>query len=80
MTVARVYRMVRHPGPESELTVTSRCLDGGCAWEAEPAPLPGAGVAGCEAHTAATGHTTFAVRLEFVALVTAETAGEAGGG
>lgn len=80
VTVTPVYRMARHPGPESELTMTARCMDGGCAWEAEPTAWPGGGVSGCEAHTATTGHATFAVRMEYIALVTTEpTAGEGRG-
>lgn len=74
VTVAPVYRMVKHAGPESELTMTARCLDGGCTWEPEPTPGPGTGAVGCAAHTAATGHTTFAVCLEYVAVVTTEAA------
>ncbi|MEU3424150.1 hypothetical protein [Streptomyces gardneri] len=81
MTVVPVYRMVRHGGPESELTMTAHCMDGGCLWESEPTPQPGTGGAvGCEAHTAATGHTTFAVCLEFIALVTTEAMGGEGSG
>lgn len=66
-----VYRMVKHPGRESEVTMTARCLGGGCAWESEPTPadVPSGG---CEAHTVTTGHTVFAVTLEYVALVTRE--------
>ncbi|MFD8010621.1 hypothetical protein [Streptomyces sp. NPDC058955] len=75
MTAVPVYRMARHPGPESELTMTARCMDGGCAWESAPTPRPTAGAAGCVAHSAATGHGTFAVRLEYIALVTAGAAG-----
>ncbi|MFB7353028.1 hypothetical protein [Streptomyces gardneri] len=80
MTVTPVCRMVRHAGPESELTMTARCMDGGCTWESAPTPQPGTGAVGCAAHTAATGHATFAVRLEYIALVTTEAAGEEGSG
>ncbi|MFF6788321.1 hypothetical protein ACFY9C_04525 [Streptomyces filamentosus] len=52
------------------MTVTARCMDGGCTWEAEPAPAERA--VGCESHAAVTGHRTFAVRLEYIALVTSE--------
>ncbi|MFJ5708512.1 hypothetical protein [Streptomyces sp. NPDC093105] len=76
MTVVPVYRMGRHPGPESELTMTARCMDGGCVWESEPTPQPVDGVAGCVTHTAATGHRTFAVCLEYIALVTTGAAGD----
>lgn len=79
-SVTPVYRMVRHPGPECELTMTARCMDGGCAWESEPTPALGTGPLGCEAHTAGTGHATFAVRVEYIALVTTEGASRAGGG
>ncbi|WP_329619935.1 hypothetical protein OG357_04810 [Streptomyces sp. NBC_01255] len=75
-----VYRMGRYPGQESELTMTARCMDGGCAWESEPTPQPGTRAVGCESHTAATGHITFAVRLEYIALVTTEAAGGEGSG
>ncbi|MGW6390438.1 hypothetical protein ACWFR1_08005 [Streptomyces sp. NPDC055103] len=80
VTAVTIYRMDRHPGPESELTMTARCMDGGCAWESEPTSPPGSGAGGCESHTAATGHTTFAVRLEYIALVTTEAAGGEGTG
>ncbi|NML50280.1 hypothetical protein HHL19_11460 [Streptomyces sp. R302] len=66
-----VYRMAKHPGRESEVTLTARCLAGGCVWESEPTPDDASSV-GCESHTATTGHTTFAVTLEYVALVTRE--------
>ncbi|WP_282692596.1 hypothetical protein [Streptomyces sp. CC208A] len=58
--------------------MTARCMDGGCGWESEPTPQPGSGAAGCASHTAATGHTTFAVCLEYIALVTTEAVGELG--
>ncbi len=77
MSVVPAYRMGPHPGPESEVTMTARCMDGGCVWEAAPTPRPVDGAAGCAAHTAATGHGVFAVRLEYIALVTS---GAAGGG
>ncbi|MFI6422578.1 hypothetical protein ACIBG6_34925 [Streptomyces sp. NPDC050842] len=80
VTAPPVYRLGRHPGPESELTMTARCMNGGCPWESEPTPRPGTGAVGCESHTAATGHTTFGVRLEYIALVTTEAAGEEGSG
>ncbi|MFG2902709.1 hypothetical protein ACGFZH_37230 [Streptomyces zaomyceticus] len=80
VSVATVYRMGRHPGPESEVTMTARCMDGGCAWESEPTPRPWSGAAGFASHTATTGHTTFAVRLEYIALVTTGAASEEGGG
>ncbi|MDV5149647.1 hypothetical protein R1T08_37430 [Streptomyces sp. SBC-4] len=80
VTVVPVYRLGRFPGPESELTMTARCMDGGCTWESEPTPRPGTGAVGCESHTAATGHTTFAVRLEYIAQVTTEAAGGEGSG
>ncbi|WP_405859669.1 hypothetical protein OG361_33905 [Streptomyces sp. NBC_00090] len=80
VTTVPVYRMGRYPGPESELTLSARCMDGGCPWESEPTPQPGTGAVGCESHTAATGHTTFAVRLEYIALVTTEAAREEGSG
>ncbi|MGY3340102.1 hypothetical protein ACVW0K_006201 [Streptomyces filamentosus] len=65
-----VHRLRTHPGAECEVTVTARCMDGGCMWEAEPAPAERA--VGCESHAAVTGHRTFAVRLEYIALVTSE--------
>ncbi|MEU7071303.1 hypothetical protein AB0B30_22470 [Streptomyces narbonensis] len=46
----------------------------------EPTPQPGTGAVGCEWHTAATGHAVFAVRLEYIALVTTESVGEEGSG
>ncbi|NML50911.1 hypothetical protein HHL19_20615 [Streptomyces sp. R302] len=70
MSTLPVYPLRPHPGPESEVTVTACCMDGGCAWESEPVPASAA--TGCEAHAAATGHRTFAVCLEYIALVTAE--------
>lgn len=58
------------PHPLGETVGTARCLDGGCAWEAQPtAEPPGVNVE-CLAHALATGHDTFAVTVEYVALVT----------
>ncbi|MEU3605606.1 hypothetical protein AB0E83_09120 [Streptomyces sp. NPDC035033] len=80
VTAVPVYRVAPHPGPESEVTVTARCMDGGCGWESEPVPRPETGAADCAAHTAATGHAVFAVLVEYVALVTATFGGEEGSG
>ncbi|WP_282693052.1 hypothetical protein [Streptomyces sp. CC208A] len=72
MAVRPAHRMGMHPGPESEATVTARCLDGGgCAWETEPTNQAPAARLACETHTADTGHAVFAVVVEYVALVTA---------
>lgn len=64
-----VLRLGVHPGPESEVTTSAWCLDGGCTWEAVPTGRVPEARRACEGHTARTGHAVFAVRVEYVALV-----------
>ncbi|MFJ3904848.1 hypothetical protein [Streptomyces sp. NPDC090025] len=63
-----VYRMDRHP--DAEVTMTAQCLAGACTWEAQPTADPVQSTVECEAHTADSGHDTFTVALEYIALVT----------
>ncbi|WP_282696280.1 hypothetical protein [Streptomyces sp. CC208A] len=57
------------PHPQGETTVTASCLDGACVWETRPTADPQAANVACLAHAVATGHGTFAVTVEYVALV-----------
>ncbi|MEV6552867.1 hypothetical protein AB0M57_29790 [Streptomyces sp. NPDC051597] len=63
-----VYRLLRHP--DSEVTMTARCMSGeGCWWElAATTDLDAAGVE-ILAHTAATGHGIFTRGVEDMAAV-----------
>ncbi|MCC2278983.1 hypothetical protein LKL35_26660 [Streptomyces sp. ET3-23] len=55
--------------PRGEITVTARCLDGGCTWTLAPtADLKAADMA-MMTHTGLKGHPTFARTFEDVALV-----------
>ncbi|GAA0377027.1 hypothetical protein GCM10010319_64490 [Streptomyces blastmyceticus] len=67
-----MIRTVKHTigtHPRGEITVSARCLDGGCLWTlAATADLKAADLA-MMAHTGRTGHPTFARTFEDVALV-----------
>ncbi|MFJ8658767.1 hypothetical protein [Streptomyces sp. NPDC093795] len=58
------------PHPQGEVVATASCLDGECTWETQPTPEPAGVNAECLAHAVAAGHDTFAVTVEYVALVT----------
>ncbi|WP_405853698.1 hypothetical protein OG361_14510 [Streptomyces sp. NBC_00090] len=58
------------PHPQGETVATAHCLDGGCGWETPPSAQPPGVNVECLAHTVETGHDTFAVTVECVALVT----------
>ncbi|MEF9883076.1 hypothetical protein [Streptomyces sp. P9-A4] len=58
------------PHPQGEVVATAYCLDGGCTWETQPTPAPPGVNVECLAHAVAIGHDTFAVTVEYVALVT----------
>ncbi|MEU5439085.1 hypothetical protein AB0G73_37945 [Streptomyces sp. NPDC020719] len=63
-----VYRLLRHP--DSEVTLTARCLHGsGCPWTLDATSDLGAGSVAIMSHTADTGHTIVARRMEDVACV-----------
>ncbi|MFK8909937.1 hypothetical protein [Streptomyces sp. YS-3] len=70
-----VYRLLRHP--DSEVTMTARCMSGeGCWWElAATTDLDAAGVE-ILAHTAATAHGVFTRRVEAMAVVVLANPGE----
>lgn len=72
MTARAVIRHVQHSigtHPRGEVSVSARCLDGGCGWTlAATANLKAADVA-MMSHTGRTGHPTFARTFEDVALV-----------
>ncbi|MER6097043.1 hypothetical protein ABT154_14520 [Streptomyces sp. NPDC001728] len=73
MTAAPVDVPVTHrigPHPQGEAAATASCLDGACTWETQPTPAPPGVNGACLAHAVATGHDTFAVTVEYVALVT----------
>ncbi|MFE2561021.1 hypothetical protein ACFXGT_34415 [Streptomyces sp. NPDC059352] len=58
------------PHPQGEAAVTAYCMDGDCIWETQPTPEPPGVNVECLAHAVAAGHDTFAVTVEYVALVT----------
>ncbi|MFF4171031.1 hypothetical protein [Streptomyces sp. NPDC001744] len=58
------------PHPRGETVATAHCLDGGCGWGTPPTAVPPGVNVECLAHATATGHDTFAVTVEYVALVT----------
>ncbi|MFI1100963.1 hypothetical protein [Streptomyces melanogenes] len=65
---AVVYKVLRHP--DSEVTMTARCMSGGgCRWELVPTPDLGAGAVALMSHTAETGHAIFARCVEDMACV-----------
>ncbi|WP_073757536.1 DUF7848 domain-containing protein [Streptomyces sp. CB02923] len=72
MSTRSVIRAVQHAigtHPRSDVTVSARCLAGGCLWTlAVTADLKAADLAAM-AHTGRTGHPTFARTFEDVALV-----------
>ncbi|MFC8583164.1 hypothetical protein ACFUGD_01100 [Streptomyces sp. NPDC057217] len=72
MSVKAVLRFVTHRigrHPDSEVTVTARCLNPDCAWEVSPtADLAQADV-DCMAHKGLTGHAIFARTFEDIAVV-----------
>ncbi|MGP9017155.1 DUF7848 domain-containing protein [Streptomyces sp. BR1] len=67
-----VIRPVKHAigtHPRGEVTVSARCLDGGCTWTLDATPDLKAADLAMMSHTGRTGHPTFARRYEDVALV-----------
>ncbi len=72
MTRSIIRPAVKHTigtHPRGEISVSARCLDGGCGWTLEAtADLKAADLA-MMTHTGRTGHPTFARTYEDVALV-----------
>ncbi|MFE9569214.1 hypothetical protein ACFYMW_12050 [Streptomyces sp. NPDC006692] len=65
-----MYRVQRHP--DSEVTLTARCMSGegaGCRWELDATTDLEAGGVAMMSHTADTGHAIFARTLEDMACV-----------
>ncbi|MFI6417789.1 hypothetical protein ACIBG6_10355 [Streptomyces sp. NPDC050842] len=58
------------PRPQGETVATAYRMDGECIWETQLTAEPPGVNAECLAHTITTGHDTFAVTVEYVALVT----------
>ncbi|MER6100287.1 hypothetical protein ABT154_31425 [Streptomyces sp. NPDC001728] len=72
MTIKSVMRFVTHRitrHPDSEVTVTARCLNPDCTWEVEPTADVAKADVDCMVHKGATGHGIFARRYEDVAVV-----------
>ncbi|MET9954555.1 hypothetical protein ABZ135_23845 [Streptomyces sp. NPDC006339] len=70
----RMYSLDKHP--DSEVTMTVRCMDGGCTWEPLPTTEPASAHVESELHTAETGHAVFTVSVEYIGLVTVTRADE----
>ncbi|WP_052865615.1 DUF7848 domain-containing protein [Streptomyces niger] len=72
MSTRSVIRAVKHAigtHPRSKITVSARCMNGGCPWTLETtADLKAADLA-MMTHTGRTGHPTFARTFKDVALV-----------
>ncbi|WP_203685424.1 hypothetical protein [Streptomyces sp. SID14515] len=72
MSLRAVVRFVQHgigTAPQSEVTMTARCLSPECGWTLDPTTDQDAGNDACMSHTGRTRHSHFARVWEDVAEV-----------